>query len=236
MHRLITYNVLGGLGVISAYIYLMILESKRNEDDEINKGKSVIGKYSKSRLYLEINKNTDQGMFEKYATSRLWLDIDKDTAKSLIPLQIIAGVCFVVVTIYILNSARDIHWPTKGIYSYRGGVDAIYLFFYVGAILWPLMTPIYLNSPGTGYCLLVSFSLVLSAIGSILLIAGAFEADGVPVWFVYSTLIFGSVVILADGVGWNARMIYQHVHRFNSNTSNMAPMDMSKSGITYIIV
>ena len=148
----------------------------------------------------------------------------------------LAGVCFVAVTIHILNCSRDIDWPTKGIYSYKGGLDAIYLFFYVGAILWPIVTPIYLDEPGFCYLFLVSASLFFSAIGSILFIAGAFEAEDMPVWFIYSTIFFGSVVILADGVGWNARMIYQYVHEFKSNMSNVSQIDIFKSDAKYIIV
>ena len=53
------------------------------------------------------------------------------------------------------------------------------------------------------------FNLVVAAIMAILMVAAAFEDDMNPVGL-YGVLAFATIVVLVDGVGWNAKLIYSH--------------------------
>ena len=190
-------NAFGGIAVISMYVVVIYLESKKGDS-----------KTSSSPC------NCFSKMLESYSESRLWLGIQKDIPKLLVYLQLAAAVSFVVLTVFIIKEVNeDLNWPKKGFWSYRLGIEAIYFFFYAGACVWPLATYFYLENKSTFICVCTSLSLVVCAIACIFLVAGFFEADDISAWIVYPIIIFASVVVLADGIGWNARLIYQHINK-----------------------
>jgi hypothetical protein len=194
-YSLLSINIFGCILVALAYICLIYSEVNRESDDDPFIRKT--------------------GAFHVYTTSRFWLKIDKDTALALIPLQLLAVCSFIYLTVYILLKVKDDEQPlNKGIHPhkiYRSPfIDFIYILFYIGAFMWPISTSLYFDTKTTLPCVAVSVSLILCAVAAILLIAGAFEANA-PFHVVYASLCFGSVVILADGIGWLARLICSHL-------------------------
>ena len=148
-----------------------------------------------------------------YATSRFWIGIPANTANAIMPLQIIAGIGFIVFTIRALGLSGSS--PTVGILSYYNGfaTTMIYAAFFIASTVWPFATRYYLDNKGTTMQLLgVVCPLIIAAVSSILLTAGAFEAD-MDYSAVIGVLVFSNVVVLADGIGWNAKLIWSHVHQ-----------------------
>ena len=159
-----------------------------------------------------------------YTNSRFWLGIQHDTALVLWPLQISAATGFVVFILYLFIDAHRRRGPiaSKGILSYLNGGATVLVFsmFFVCSYCWPYATRAYLNGGGinTHDMLRASVSLTGAAICAILMVAGAFEADMHPI-AVLGILAFSNVVVLADGIGWNAKLIHSHYHESGNGTT-----------------
>ena len=180
-----------------------------------------------------------------YTNSRFWLGIRQDTAMLLWPLQLVAGLGFVVFVTYLLIDARRRRGTIaeKGILSYLNGGAAVLIFaaFFVSSYIWPYATKDYLDSAdssangrGDGWCLVyVSLSLAVAAVSAILMVAGAFEANMHPL-AVWGVLNFALVVVLADAVGWNAKLIHGHYHNkaipLNHSNHVVAPPNITVPG------
>lgn len=160
--------------------------------------------------YIYVFKNEREG----YVNSRFWIGIPPSTASAIIPLQVIAAIGFILFVLYatgILDTK-----PTTGVLSYLNGYSTtiLLLIFFASSVAWPITARYYLDKKqiheaNTGHLLLVVTPLVAASISSVLFTAGAFEADMHPV-AVVGILMFSAVVVLADGVGWNAKLILSH--------------------------
>jgi len=92
-----------------------------------------------------------------------------------------------------------IHPPKKGIMKGINLFLTIALFL-VSAILWPIAT--HYN------CISLSvFNLILTAIASVLLLAGSVEEEDVQWYRVLGLLFLCITTVLGDGVIWNANYI-----------------------------
>lgn len=184
----------------------------------------IIGSIAVISSYIIVFGNEEDG----YTTSRFWVGIPASTATSIIPLQLIAAIGFFMFTVYALGIVAPS--PTVGILSYQNGyvTTVLYAMFFIASTIWPFATLSYLNekkatSPSAVHLLGVVCPLLIAAISSILFTAGAFEADMHPV-AVVGILLFSNVVVLADGVGWNAKLIWSHAHASDEfiNATNIA--------------
>jgi len=127
---------------------------------------------------------------------------------ALIPLQFIAGFGYIVFILYASGVAEK--RPQQGILTYLNGhiLTLSIWIFSIASILWPILTLWYLDKgPHTlTRALLPAGSLVLAAVAAIVMTAGAFEAD--LKWpAVIGILAFSSVVVLADAIGWQSKLI-----------------------------
>lgn len=184
----------------------------------------VVGSIAVISSYIIVFGNEE----DSYTTSRFWVGIPAPTATSIIPLQLIAAIGFFMFTVYALGLVAPS--PTIGILSYHNGyvTTVLYAMFFIASTVWPFATLSYLNeqktaSPSVVYLFGAVCPLLIAAISSILFTAGAFEADMHPV-AVVGILLFSNVVVLADGVGWNAKLIWSHAHTPEGflNTTNIA--------------
>ena len=161
---------------------------------------------------------------DEYTHSRFWIGISSDTAMVLWPLQLLAGTGFVAFTASLFLDAyrRRDEAPGigraiahKGVLSYmNGGVTvAAFAVFFLCSYMWPYATRDYLDGGGesTWDMARVALSLAGAAISVVVMVAGAFEADMHPV-AIWGVLAFATVVVLVDGVGWNAKLIHSHYH------------------------
>ena len=142
-----------------------------------------------------------------YTDSRFWIGIPPANASSIIPLQALAAIGYVL---FILGLAGHIgKRPTAGILSYSNGTVGIWLIvaFSLASTLWPFATRWYLDGEaGAARAIFPVSTLLVAAIAAILMVAGAFEGD--MHWIsTLGILMFANVVVLADAVGWNAKLL-----------------------------
>lgn len=156
------------------------------------------------------------GERSSYLDSRFWAGIPPSTAAVLVPLQVLAGVGFVVFTLHATGLVG--RSPGTGVLSYLHGyaTTVLYAVFMASSVAWPFTARTYLDARDAGEAttlqlLAVVGPLVLAATSALLFTAGAFEATMHPTAIV-GALAFATVVVLVDGVGWNARLILDHRH------------------------
>lgn len=129
-----------------------------------------------------------------YINNPYWVGMDFTLIKTIIVLQIIAAVGFVVSLAWWFRND-----PKRGILSERYVLFILLSIFAISSAVWPWALK-YNQS------VLVVCSLVITAITSVLLLAGSVE-DQSPWWVSLGLLGFSTVTVLADGVMWNAAYI-----------------------------
>lgn len=150
-----------------------------------------------------------RGEAQVYRESRYWLGLDPSSVDWLVPLQATAGIGFLVFLAYA-SGAVDGRRPNRGLLSYADGhgLAIAVAVFSLASVAWPLATRFYLDDgpPTVTRALLPASSLVAAAASAIAMTAGAFEAN-LPGPALVAVLLFSTVVVMADAVGWNARLL-----------------------------
>lgn len=149
---------------------------------------------------------------DSYVESRFWIGIHRSTATALVPFQVTAAFGYIVFLLYASGVAGT--RPQQGILTYGGGcgLAASVTTFSLASVLWPILTKWYLDDgPLTlSRALLPASSLVLAAAAAVVMVAGAFEAN--LRWpAIIGVLAFSSVVVMADGVGWQSKLLFKAV-------------------------
>jgi hypothetical protein len=128
-----------------------------------------------------------------YFNNQYWFGMPENLVKILTFFQILAVVGFIVaISSWIMNP------PTKGIMSKYLFITL--LFFFISAALWAYAV----NKDITW---LVISSLIVTAICSILMLAGSIEENNPRIHIVLGLLFLCIVTVLGDGVLWNANYI-----------------------------
>ena len=141
-----------------------------------------------------------------YFESPYWVGISPSSAKALTSLQALGALGYIAWLAWIGGA------PVKqGILASNTTLFAILLMILLAAAAWPFATYRALQSPTALRAVLACVPLWITAIGTVLAIAGTFEANG-PVYAQLGILAFGLVTILVDGIGWSAALIYRTVH------------------------
>ena len=148
---------------------------------------------------------TDQKNEGGYIGHPFWFGIQKEIVWSLVFFQILAAIGFVI----SIGSWMFFEPPKKGAVTDNKLFYALVLFF-ISAILWPITTKYHDKYKNGGY--LVVISLILTAIASIWLLAGAIEDEDskYKFWRVIGLLFLCIVTVLGDGVIWNANYIVKN--------------------------
>lgn len=134
---------------------------------------------------------------KSYIDHPFWFDLNKDVITILMIFQILAMIGFI-----ISISSWIIYPPKKGIMKGINLFLTLVLFF-ASAIVWPIAT--YYN------CVTLSvFNLILTAIASILLLAGSVEEEDVKWYRVMGLLFLCITTVIGDGVIWNANYIIKN--------------------------
>jgi hypothetical protein len=152
----------------------------------------------------------DYGTTYSYITSPYWMGTSTNNVYSIIVFQLLAVVGYIVWLFWVCS---ETNFETS-LLRYRWSRALIMSLNLIGSVLWPYTTYYYLLSPNLGRALLTCSTLWLSSVCVILMIAGTFEANAPP----YATsgiLILGTVVVLADGVGWASRCIQNALYYQN---------------------
>lgn len=156
-----------------------------------------------------------------FANSRFWGGISASTAYSIVPFQILAAFGFIAFSGYALGILAPA--PSTGVLSYLNGyaTTLLYATFFAASTIWPFTTLWFLNSPSpsVGHLMGAVSPLIVAAVTAMLFTAGAFEADMHPI-AVVGILLYSNVVVMADGVGWNAKFIWNHAYAAPAAVSN----------------
>lgn len=168
----------------------------------------IIGGVAVLWSYYEVFKSESSG----YLDSRYWMGIPRKTTATILVLQICAAAGFITFFAFVIyNQSSDKGVVTKGILSRRQGHTTwiVLLVFYAVSFCWPFLTKWYLKEMNNVAKWLTAVSLMLAAGCATLMVAGAFEAQMHPM-AVLGVIMFATVVIIVDGIGWNAVMIFGH--------------------------
>lgn len=158
-------------------------------------------------LYYFVFKN------HSYIESKYWLKISRNNIMVLIPLQILAGIGMLI---WYKNIRKTP--PIKGLLSYKilnnPMYDILVFFFLLGSILWPLslLQNKLIEHKTMKKSLYCCSGLFIAAISGILLQAGSFEADNISPISLLGITFFNITVVLNDGIGWSARLLYQTLY------------------------
>lgn len=147
---------------------------------------------------------------KSYVDSRFWLGMPKHEVQIAVFLyQIPAALGFIRWMLWAYLTGAD-----KGLLTYRfQGIlarDWIVNATLVGSLIWPWTLPSHREQQQVSLAsrYITGSSLWLSAVSTILLVGGTFEANNVPLLARFGLLSFATVIVLYDGVGWSARYIH----------------------------
>jgi|TARA_B110000444_G_C18851718_1_gene606314 hypothetical protein len=149
-----------------------------------------------------------------YITSKFWLGISPSIVKMLIPLQILAAIGGLYWYFSMINNP-----PASGLLSYNLSNNKMYhiivFMFLFGSILWPLslLQNNLLENKTLIKSLFSCLGLFIAAIAGILAQAGSFEANNISPMALLGISLFNMTVVLNDGVGWSARLLYQTIYK-----------------------
>lgn len=169
--------------------------------DKLALSTSLIGGVAVLIAYGIVFSEEKKGYFD----SRFWLDIPEATRKAICYIfQIPAALGYLVFILYATGVIGA--GVRKGVLQYGNGIGLTLSvgLFSVASVLWPFFTQSHLDK---GYSAAYpATALVLAAVAAIVMTAGAFEAD--LEWpAIVGVIFFSTTVLLADAVGWNAKLI-----------------------------
>ena len=154
---------------------------------------------------------TDVAPTTSLLRSPYWLGLPPSVTAVLVGFQVSAAVGFLA---WLVTMCVDP--PSQGILSYWNGhaAAAIVSVVLLSSLVWPFAVRCsYRRGGGTLARVVTVLSLLGAAGGALLMVAGSFEdavRPGVTQTIrVVGSLVFATVVVLADGVGWNARFIHR---------------------------
>lgn len=138
-----------------------------------------------------------------YIDSPYWLGADRGAIIAVVVFQALAAIGYVMWMVWMIMYGAEI---TNSVLQTRTVRLLLIHGFLLASIAWPYTAYFYMLSPSTGRAILTSVPLWVAAGCVIVLIGGTFEA-GAPWYAVAGILMLGTVVVLADGVGWSAMAI-----------------------------
>ena len=151
--------------------------------------------------------------------SKYWLNISSNKILFLLILQILAIIGFIIWFINIRITP-----PDKGILSYNflnnPMYDVLIFFILFGYILWILSLNLndLIENKTIFKTLFCCIGLFIAAICGIIIQAGCFEADNISLISLIGITIFNITIVLNNGIGWCARLIYQTLYQNTDST------------------
>jgi hypothetical protein len=139
-------------------------------------------------------------------TSVLGLGLPQNFIYIAVGFQLLAAVGFIVMITSWFKTP-----PEGGLLGRHEAVlPIIVVFILIASMLWAPLTVTRINTGSIAAKVGAVVSLIATAIGSILLVAGACE-ETKPRWYVMiGAILFAIVTVLFDGVAYNCRFIMYH--------------------------
>ena len=149
---------------------------------------------------------TDAPSHLTYNNSPYWLGMRREAIIAIIMLQVFAGVGFLMWFGWLAFDGAQ-----RGILRTPTARVVLMSVFLGASIAWPYATYFHLSRPSLSRAIGSAACLWLAALAIIVAIGGTFEADA-PAYAVVGILLLGQVVVLADGVGWSAVVIWRQLY------------------------
>lgn len=143
---------------------------------------------------------------KSYLDSPFWLGVPTSTTRAVTGAQILAAGGFLALVSSRLFDG-SVRSPTTGLLRWLPSFTLVVALLIAASTAWPYLARRALHSPSASSVAACVVSLVLAALAVILLVADTFESDTAPWYATLGALLLGLVVVLADGVGWSARLI-----------------------------
>ena len=141
-----------------------------------------------------------------YLSSKYWLGLPRGLVTATVVAQCAAAVGFIA---FLVTMTR--RPPGRGVLR-RWGLPVTVTVFLFASLLWATCVSQALKHRSRVLGVATSVCLVVAAVATIVMLAGVFESDmtgaDAVVALVGITLLC-TVVVLLDGVGWNARWIHR---------------------------
>ena len=155
--------------------------------------------------YIPIGRRQIGGSFD------YWLGLSMSLRPYLYVLMAIAAAGFIMMMVDYLTSPP----PTDGLFAKHEAVFPVIVSVCLTAsALWSVFVLQYSQATQQahrrGWAAATSTTLVVAALCSILLIAGQVEKSNTSISGFVGSILFGLVVVLVDGVGWNSRLLIQN--------------------------
>lgn len=143
-----------------------------------------------------------------YFDSPYWVGIRRNNAIAISVFQIFAAVGYA-----LWFSELLFHPPSTGLLKSPIWKSVSLVLFLGPSSLWPYAAhQVVLHPENVGYAILASSCLWISSVGVVLMIAGTFENVDARPPAIIGILCLGTVVVLADGIGWSAAAIYRTLY------------------------
>ena len=143
---------------------------------------------------------------ESYLTSRYWFGIPETAVKCIIPLQLLAAAGFVYLVMSLFPGEPDETVPRW----LRCAALPLIVVFLVASIVWPFAVRASLEHNSTVATALTVGSLLVVAATSLAFVVGAFQSA--KSGMILASLALAIIVVLVDGIGWNARFLTDKMH------------------------
>lgn len=147
-----------------------------------------------------------------YLGSPYWLGLPRGATGSVAGAQVVAALGFVLFLVAVTRAP-----PRVGVLSRPAALPVTLGVFLAASVAWPWLVRASRAEVGLGpYGFLTSVSLVVAAAAVVVLLAGTFEAfeasdgesEGWRTAALWGAAAVALVVVLLDGVGWNARFLH----------------------------
>ena len=137
-------------------------------------------------------------------TKALWYNMNALVKSYFLPLMLVAAGGFITYFIDYLIKPD----PRKGLLSYGFTHPILLAILLLASTAWSLFQVLHVKTSRPSYAILASTTLVVTAICSILLLAGTVEAD--ESWLgVVGLGLFCLTTVVNDGVVYNAKMLFE---------------------------
>jgi hypothetical protein len=111
---------------------------------------------------------------------------------------------FLTFAVYYLN---DENKPDTGLLSKNSNLELIMGSILLFSILWSVFIYLSVNKGDKVYKILCFISLLAVALSSVLLFIGIMQDKNAPAYVIAAIILFCTVTVLSDAIGWNTKFI-----------------------------
>jgi hypothetical protein len=137
----------------------------------------------------------------------LWQGMSSSNQYVYYAFMILAALGFCAFVVWYLTNTTEM----SGIFKHEWVAPTAMAVLLCASALWSVFVS--LGKASRAWPVLVSVMLVITALSTIVLVAGTVESNVAPWYALTGILLFGLTTVLGDAVGWNARFILANLKK-----------------------